>query len=434
MTRGRRWGWLLAATIVSSPAAARAAGHHQICFQSSDGTYTNVVGILRCRADDPAVSCTITIPAALTTTAYATVGNETSLLATFASSGVFTSTISFSDGVTRTCTLETIPPNQMPSSYMLPSLLGYTTDSSGLVMTGVWAQSWVVFPAKTEADLPVGFRAVGGGASGNYVTAAMSEYPGVWYAADVEPWGNVIPAQHFTGYGIGLKIEGIDWATLASMVQQSSSAAAVYQPPPAASPAASVPTVAGQATIGGGVYATLGQAVTASYPKVVQRCYAGGECEQVVTSWEAASNVHNMSGTGQVQSIAVSLPKQLSIGGTSYWVETWVTNAATPATTSPQVSVAGLLGDYALTGAGALIDGQTAAGPGGNLLSVLKPHPETAGVEAATTTEPGFSSTAGLTVYAVGMRLVPGSVPPARHIWWPPPIVTFPAKPPLILP
>ena len=38
-------------------------------------------------------------------------------------------------------------------------------------------------------------------------------------------------AQHFTGYGIGLKIEGIDWATLASMVQQSSSAAAVYQPP-----------------------------------------------------------------------------------------------------------------------------------------------------------------------------------------------------------
>ena len=103
-----------------------------------------------------------------------------------------------------------------------------------------------------------------------------------------------------------------------------------------------------------------------------------------------------------------------------------MTNAVTPATTTPQVSVAGLLGDYALTGAGALIDGQTAAGPGGNLLSVLKPHPETAGVEAATTTEPGFSSTAGLTVYAVGMRLVPGSVPPPPHKRWPPPILTFP--------
>jgi hypothetical protein len=406
--------------MVALPVAARGAGHHQICFQSSDGTYTNVVGILRCHADDPAVSCTIAVPAAQTTTAYVTVGNETSLLATFASAGTFTSTISFSDGVTRTCTLETIPPNTMAPSYTLPSLLGYTTDSSGLVMTGVWAQSWVVFPAVTEADLPAGFRAVGGGASGKYVTAAMSEYPGVWYAADQEPWGNVIPAQHFTGYGIGLKIEGVDGATLASLVQQSSSPAAVYQPPPSAAPAASTPTPAGQVTIGGGVYATLGQAVTASYPHVAQRCYAGGECEQVVTGWEAASNVHNMSGTGQVQSIAVSLPKQLSIGGAPYWVETSVTNAATPAATNPQVSVAGLLGDFALTGAGALISGQTAAGPGGNLLSVLKPHPETAGVEAAATTEPGFSAAAGLTVYAVGMRLVPGSVPPPRHKAWPP--------------
>ena len=111
-----------------------------------------------------------------------------------------------------------------------------------------------------------------------------------------------------------------------------------------------------------------------------------------------------------------------------------MTNAAAPATTSPQVSVAGLLGDYALTGVGALINGQTAAGPGGHLLSVLKPHPETAGVEAATTTEPGFSSTAGLTVYAVGMRLVAGNVPPPPpHKRWPP-IVTFPAQPPRIVP
>lgn len=199
MTRGHGWGWLLAASMVSSPAAARGAGHHQICFQSSDGTYTDVVGILRCRADDPAVSCTIAVPAAQTTTAYATVGNETSLLATFASSGAFMSTISFSDGVTRACTLETIPPNLMAPSYALPSLLGYTTDSSGLVMTGVWAQSWVVFPAVTEAELPVGFRAVGGGASGKYVTAAMSEYPQVWYAADAEPWGNFIPVSTSRG-------------------------------------------------------------------------------------------------------------------------------------------------------------------------------------------------------------------------------------------
>jgi hypothetical protein len=171
--------------------------------------------------------------------------------------------------------------------------------------------------------------------------------------------------------------------------------------------------------IGGGVQANqastpLGQYVTQSVPVTSQQCYANNTCEQVVTGWSVASKDHINPSPWWIIAQLTTLPKTLMIGGAPWHVETWVSNATSAVLPHPSTGVS-LPPDFALTAVGAVANWQTSPTAAGNLLWDLKPRPDIDGVEAASKDE-SIPSPASLTAYAIGMKLVPGPVPPPAPI------------------
>src|SRR5262249_13540228 len=146
--------------------------------------------------------------------------------ATLSAPGVYVGNISFSDGTSRTCTLE-VPASaylKANSGVQLRTLVGFNTDESGLVMTGVWqSTSAAADQAYVEVVVPPDFVAVGGGAEGTespYGTLVNESLhynvAQTWLAAahSNTPVGLAAQLSPVIGWGIGLKIEGIDRTTL----------------------------------------------------------------------------------------------------------------------------------------------------------------------------------------------------------------------------
>jgi len=253
-------------------------------------------------------------------------------------------------------------------------------------------------------------------------------------------------------WGIGLKIQGIPISTLEQTVKFPSGGSYVtsgnsYEAHPTVKltgtwigsylgtggdPTAYPQTVA---VISGGVQAQqasspAGQYVTATQPVFAQQCYFTGPCEQVVQGWVAASKDHVNPSPWWVSARVTALPKVLTINGSTFHVETWVSTATSAQLAHPNAS-ATLPGDFALTGVGAFVDWQTSPSPAGNMVWRLKPRPDINGAEAASKDQ-WFSSPAAITAYAIGIKLVPGPVPPLGFTVVPvffPPIICFRCTP-----
>src|SRR5213594_160901 len=353
--------------------------------------------------------------------------------------GTYVGTITFNDGTVRSCTVAVSQGAFIDRNLQLT---GYTTDASGLVMTGVWQGiSAPADQAMAQVFVPPDFVAVGGGAEGTEFpngTLVSGSYnpsnPRSWLGSvhSNTPFGVPPQISPVTVFGIGLKIQGILIATLTQTVKFPSVGSYVasgnsYEANPTAKltgpsignylgTGGADPTVYPQtlAVISGGAQAQQasspkGQYVTATQPVFAQQCYFTGPCEQVVQGWVTSSKEHINPSPWWVTGQVTTLPKTLTINGSTFHVETWVSNATSAQLAHPSAS-ATLPGDFALTGVGAFVNWQTSPSAEGNMLWRLKPRPDINGTEAASKDQ-WFSSPATITAYAIGMKLVPGPLP-----------------------
>jgi hypothetical protein len=428
------------------------AGNHQICYQLPPlAGFRTIAARFLCRTDGAnAAGCQITSvqadPASPPVASFATLNQfpaSAEAEATFSGPGKYIGTFQFTDGTVRSCTVEVpagavLTPNQ---GSQLRTLIGFTTDVSGLVMTGVWqATSAPADQAFQQVVVPPDFVAVGGGAEGTefpdgtLVTSSRHAWTSgpQWWSSGAHSNGPALSQLQISpviAWGIGLKIQGIPISTLSQIVYFLETPSSGSEAHPTVTqnllPTDLYPqttaTAQGQApdtAISGGVLAMQasspnGQYATASQPLVATQCYINGTCEQEVRGWVAASKDHLNPSPWWVVAQITTLPKVLTINGSTFHVETWVSQATSAQLAHPSASV-GLPGDFALTGVGAFVDWQTSPSAGGNMLWRLKPRSDINGVEAASKDQ-WFSSPAAITAFAIGMKLVPGPVPfPAR--------------------
>jgi hypothetical protein len=403
--------------------AALAAGHHQICYQDAMTSSGGITASFECRSDDPSVSCSISAPGS-TLNAWVSGGYLKKRVA-FGSSGTFTAQITFSDGVSRNCTVDTIDPSLgggMASAGA--TLVGFTTDASGLLTTGVWTQHSNQNAARVYQTItvPNDFVAVGGGVVGTdtptgdmiYMSRPYQGQTGRTWEAGTQ-FNSVIQNHDNDIYVIGLKIEGIGASTLVT------SAWGFSDPnTPSANPTAVVTPPAGYEPLGGGIFAnapysssdpySFGQYATALFPNAVANLCLG-TCEQqyTVTNWTATSKDHLISRPGWVNVHMTAISRQFNIGSTTYHVVSALDWATSTVASHPSVTVTGRRGEFALVGVGAFVDYKS-YGWAGSLLWKLQPRPDLAGVDAASK-DHFISSPATVTGYAVGLKLVAGSIP-----------------------
>ncbi|HET8825739.1 MAG TPA: hypothetical protein VFM77_11465, partial [Terriglobales bacterium] len=220
------------------------AGDHQICYQVPPiwvGSHT-IAARFACRTDGtntPGCQVNSVVPAPnspLITSFYdenkTPTGDEAE--AVFSGAGTYVGTFTFADNTVRTCTVEIpatswLAPNPN-TGYQNRLLVGFSTDASGLVMTGVWqANSYAADPAFQQVLVSPDFVAVGGGAegaewpSGVLVTSSAHDYGSGPYSP--QSWltsvHSNVPMQvgSDTAWAIGMKIEGVSNATLRQIVQ-----------------------------------------------------------------------------------------------------------------------------------------------------------------------------------------------------------------------
>jgi hypothetical protein len=426
------------------------AGDHQICYQVPPPYIgsTAIAARFACRTDAPtaqgcqivSVQANASSPQVVSVSSLSQTATSAESEARFSGSGTYIGTIQFSDGTVRTCTVEIIAGARLTPTQgsQFRTLIGFSTDASGLVMTGVWqATSAPADQAFQDVYVPPDFIAVGGGAegtespNGTLVTSsrhAWTALPQVWSTGvhSNGPVGSQLQISPVIAWGIGLKIEGIPISTLSQImdIQEASSPCCEAHPTKTLDVLAShlypqtTATAAGYAqpaAISGGVLAQqatspYGQYVTTSQPLVSRVLYGNGTSEQTIRGWVAASKDHLNPSPWYATSQLTTLPKVLTINGSTFHIETWVSQATSAVLAHPSATVA-LPGDYALTGVGVFVDWQNSPSAAGNLVWRMKPRPDINGAEAASKDQ-WFSSPAAITTYAMGMKLVSGPVPP----------------------
>jgi hypothetical protein len=448
------------------------AGNHQICYQVPPPAGTQrILARFACRTDgvnpgncqvqsiQPAFTVITNRPAPIPSRSDGGVEREVEIQGAVN----VTATFLFADGSVRKCTVETFT---LPvfGQNQDPTVLEFNTDQSGLAMTGIWrAASSATDLANQEVMVPPDLLAVGGGAEGapdpgtlvmasrtsvgfNMAPASSSTGPRTWLARVQTnvPAGSPLQTAPVTAFGIGLKIEGIPNSTLRTMVQfpEEGSTGGFVPHPSDTMTGTSIgfhlsgisvpdPTAYPQtvAVISGGLKALSalspgGQYVTTTQPNFTKQCFAlwelGGNCEQVVHGWVFSSKDHVNPSPGLVVGSVTTLPKELTINGTTFHVETWVSQSTSTVVAHPETT-AGLPGGYALTGVGAFVDWQNSPSAAGNLVWRLKPLMN--GADAASKDQ-WFSSPAAITASAIGIRLVPGPLPIGLSCgpitsWWP---------------
>src|SRR5688572_4536492 len=127
---------------VLTTSTAYAAGNHQICFQ---GPYhqSQPTFVVQCRSDIPGVTCSISAPAPNSGLYVAPAGASTVRTYQGQIGTTYTASIAFSDGTQRACTTYLAgygyygPAYAKAAGATAPLLVGYTTDESGLLMTGI---------------------------------------------------------------------------------------------------------------------------------------------------------------------------------------------------------------------------------------------------------------------------------------------------------
>jgi hypothetical protein len=422
------------AAITTSTAFAQ--GHHQICYQGPSWNSQPTV-VVHCRSDVPGVSCSVSLQA--TPAGYFPPAAGASTVESFRAQpgSVHTATIDFSDGSQRTCTTQVAPLHQgfggafTRMAATVPLLIGFTTDQSGLLTTGIWS-SQTTNPERVQHNViavPWDFVLVGGGALGsNYPSGALISKMAPDGDSQNREWRvltqDALVAQPHDNesFAIGMKIEGVTIANLRNLVAWKSAGSDASNPNGMPHPTAQVRALNGfPAILGGGVkayaYASpqTGQFLTASsaIPAGYGNClwWGGGfRCESIgATGWYAASKDHGVSAPGGMNVLLSSMPDTISVntpaGPRNFRVETFAMGLTSGVAAHPSIVVGGRSGEFALTGVGAAVDWQS-HGPYGNLLWKVVPRADIAGVEASSK-DHAYSSPATITGYVLGVKLVP---------------------------
>jgi hypothetical protein len=416
----------LGLAISMASGSAFAGGYHQICYQGPNTSTGALTAIFGCRADNPNLTCSVGLSGGTAILGPAGLLKQVTL----PSSGSFNTVMTFSDGMTRPCTVSVVAGGGVQTP-----LVGYTTDLSGLLMTGVWTQrsNQLASQVKQIISVPWDFVVVGGGVVGNegppgaLVGFSLPEGDAAMRQWWVETQDDIYPEPHDNdAYAIGLKIEGLGSAALRSLITLTSvwsDQAAVVS-----SPTATASTANGTVPLGGGAYSGGpwggGQYLTQSFPNLLQNfCFPACEQTYTITGWTGTSKDHGVSVPGALEARLIAITGQFSVGSSTWHVVTSVSTATSGEASHPSIVVAGTPGEYALTSIGAYVDWQD-YGSFGNLIWKLLPRPDIAGVEVASK-DHGFVSPGTITGYAIGVKLVPGPFPTAP----PPPVL----RPPPIL-
>jgi hypothetical protein len=396
---------------------ANAAQHHHICYEDQpvvqNGT-TYYKAVAQCRADDG--PCVIAP------------GNGTDHTSdTTSSVRSYFYTATFADGSTQHCTVNV----NGRSPTLGSTLVGYTTDQSGLLTTGVWKRRSTQRDAVAGYNrsyqtvrLPGDFVTVGGGVVGEEspfgTLVYRSEANGGWGGGTVDNPQFPEPADNDV-YVIGMRIWDLDGQFVAPWVRETtaSSSGALSQP------SASVNLPSGDLPLSGGIttlvpfstnLANLGQYATSTAPALtwtagpLVACPVSnpGACMSI-TGWNAASKDHLVAAPGSVTARIVSITGGDVTINNDTWHFEGTFNMGTSATAAhPSVVVSGKPGEFALTGIGATANWQTSASAAGSLLWKLMPRPDIAGAEVGSK-DHGISSPATITGYALGIKLVHGS-------------------------
>lgn len=353
----------------------------------------------------------------------------------------------FAGGVQRHCTVR-----QRESRPPRGRLTGFSTDTSGLVSSGVWR-----FHAEggwSDPAVPGGFVAVGGGSAADQPDAFVvrseigSSLGAGWTAWSYRELFNspappaqptLLPGDRTFGYVVGVRIGD----TPAADVQAQLGLAAVLsrsQPATAAPvatarhpffPSAPIQTLGPDAAVlSGGVFASaLGTGVrhvaTASVPVrskewfvCITRGFPSFCLRPAIGGWHAEGRSPQGVHTDEVRVSAVHLPWSIDVtdpltGARKTWrVRTKAVDSVATADVAPTADVSGLRGEYAVTGAGAEVLWR---GPTGNdptqaapMLARIEPRPDLGGASAAAQagSMAPLATPAMLTVHAVGMKLV----------------------------
>lgn len=418
---------------------AAVAAQHQICFES-EMLQSLPTATWGCR-DDAGGSCTITPLFAATPLGTTLPGNPpgTFDVRQLPSAGSFGARFDFYDAsgafvVSRTCTVNAVSPFGMRGAASRSSeLTGFTTDSSGLVTTGVWMLLSATFSTANwvALEVPADFVAVGGGATGQeapygaLVTESRQSDTLGGSGSGVGNWRRwtaktsdlvYADAHRTTVYAIGMRIADLPASSLIALLklQGQDNFPAIAS---VASNQATLPfkTLGGFVPLSGGVTAladasnslTLrGQFVTETAP-ALQACPAGQTCKlPAIVGWRVESKDHLVAHPGIVNTALLGMRSTVLVGGVTYRVVSTYRSATSEIAAHPAVDVAGPKG-YALTGIGASVAWRGTDKPlPGNLIWKLQPRPDLGGATVASK-DHGLNSPASITGYALGIKLVP---------------------------
>lgn len=437
------------ALVLGTLGAAASAQYHQICYEGPVTSVNGTVyptGIFGCAMDVPG-SCTISAQSSgmVVGTAYppdvAAAGSFLQYRFTSVA-GSFTAKASFYDSnnnlvTERACTVNAVGIHGSWRGHATAGavLTGFTTDASGLVMTGVWQLQRGVDAsfARLPVQAPSDFVAVGGGAMGvqwsNGALVASSQR-GEMFTGDLRTWqaattqaSNAAQPHRTTAWVIGLRIQGIAQRDLGPLLQTTANSSGLT---PLPHPTASTGIAVGSVLVGGSAHAwstgavppfnQLGQLLTVSAPtfRRVLDCSAGFPCRLLGSEpagWRAESKDHVMADPGTVRAEVFSLPSTLTIGGRNYLVQNRAVAATSTEAAHPAVDVGGLRGEFALTSVGATanwkrfdsLGNQLAAG---SLLWRVQPRADLGGASVASK-DHVVPSPASITAHAIGIKLVP---------------------------
>ncbi len=445
----------LAATALALAAASASAHMHQICYEGlpENGYRTIVVG---CR-DDAGGFCkvaAISNAASYNPTGHGFVWPNMPLHGFSyyrATAGWLPvqATIEFTDAAgtlkaSRTCTVSLGVHQQHGDRPSAGTYLeGYSTDVSGLVMTGLWRAHFT--HAGNNVTVPGDFVAVSGGVQtspGGFVMRSTRDSLGTWATRSFTD-ALQAPASTRT-YAVGLKIEGVPMhdqfsesepATLVrqglvSLIQKESAwAPALHGGAPLAIPSALASQPAWDRVALAGSFSaqahhsnsfTLrGQYASVSAPRLglrVLRCLLVGQtCPPAFAEgWRAESKDDDGTHPGGLSVDYWHLPAKIEIDGKAFELRGKVVQAGSALGPQPAAVAAGLLGEYAVSAAGAEVhwrpynsDPKVASNRLVQWRAVMDGKDSTAASAHGSVVTP-----ATLTAYALGIKLVPAGTPP----------------------
>lgn len=433
--------WMLAAAGFLSAAQAL-AGQHFICYEGPHerrGTQTVLKAVAGCHDDDPAVTCNVQMAGAShwgTDTNAGTSAQRVSSIGSFryfeflgsgASAGATLDLEATFGKRTLSCRVQALGTLSGNGGAADGLLTGFSSDSSGLVSTGVWRIT--LDGGAAALRVPGDFLAVGGGfesVPGAFVHAANYNWqaPGrAWQA--LSRTDTLDSPKTTTAYAIGLRVQGLhserELAPKMSLQTASSSMQA-----PKSAPRVELFAAPDQVVVGGAVRAVgnqfrLGQFITTTapaHPLPFLRCVVVGRpcTPPEPEGWDAESKDQAGQHPGHVELEMLTLPRMLTVNGQDYEVRARHVHSTSLPGYQSSVVATGLRGEFAVTNVGARTLWAT-YNPGGNpatsssRLTEVAPRLDLGGAQASVN-HGSSASLAAVTAYANGIKLVPVGTPP----------------------